>query len=93
MPKKTVRFNGAGASKLPNDKPVVYRVKTAAGRTNYVGVAKRGRVQERIQEHLHADEIPGAKIQIEQKANIQEARRTEARVIARTKPKYNKQGK
>lgn len=92
MAKKTVNFNRSGASKLPKDKPVVYRIKTAGGKTNYVGTAKRGRVQERIREHLNAGNITGAKVQIEQKSSIKEARKTESRVIARTKPKYNKQG-
>ena len=46
MAKKTVNFNKSWAAKLPNDKPVVYRIKTAGGKTNYVGVAKRGRIQE-----------------------------------------------
>ena len=92
MAKKTVNFNSSGASKLPKDKPVVYRIKTAGGKTNYVGTAKRGRVQERIREHLNAGNITGAKVQIEQKSSIKEARKTESRVIARTKPKYNKQG-
>ena len=91
MAKKTVKFNKSGASQLPQDKPVVYRIKTSVGRTNYVGVAKRGRAQERIQEHLRASKIPGAKVQIEQKPSIEEARKTEARVIARTNPKYNRQ--
>ncbi len=92
MAKKTVNYNQSGASKLPQDKSVVYRIKTEAGRTNYVGVAKRGRVQERIQEHLSAGDIPGAKVEIEQKPSIQEARRTETLAIARSKPKYNKKG-
>lgn len=92
MAKKTVSFNKSGVSKLPQDKPVVYRIKTDAGKTNYVGIAKRGRTQERIQGHLSAGNIPGAKVEIEQKQSIQEARKTEARVIARAKPKYNKQG-
>lgn len=92
MPKKTVTFSRTGASKLPKDKPVVYRIQTATGKTNYVGVAQRGRVQERIQEHLSTGKIPGAKVQIEQKSSIREARKTEARVIARANPKYNRQG-
>src|SRR5208283_1334207 len=54
MSRKTVGFNQAGASNLPNNKPVVYKILTDAGKTNYVGIAKRGRVQERIQEHLSA---------------------------------------
>ena len=92
MAKKTVNYNQSGAAKLPQDKPIVYWIKTNAGQTNYVGVAKRGRAQERIQEHLATGEIPGAKVEVEQKPSIQEARETEARVIARSKPKYNKQG-
>ena len=92
MPKKTAKYNQSGVSRLPQDKPVVYRIKTKAGRTNYVGVSKRGRVQQRIQEHLGASDIPGDRVEIEQKASIQEARKTEGRIIARSKPKYNRQG-
>ena len=92
MAKKSVDFNRIGVSQLPQDKPVVYRIKDGAGKTNYVGVAKRGRIKERIQEHLNAGSIPGAKVQIEQKTSIEEARKTEARVIARTKPAHNQQG-
>lgn len=68
---KTVKFNQSGAAKLPNDKPVVYKIQTESGNTNYVGIAKRGRVQERIQEHLDAGKIPGAKVQIQQMSSIQ----------------------
>ena len=44
MGKKTVSFNKTGLQKLPNDKPVLYRIKSGGGDLNYVGVAKRGRV-------------------------------------------------
>lgn len=44
MARKTVSYNQGGAAKLPNDKPAVYRIQTEGGKTNYVGVAKRGRV-------------------------------------------------
>ena len=91
MAKKTVGFNKSGVSRLPQNKPVVYRIKTAAGQTNCIGIAKRGRAQERIQDHLSGGNIPGVKVEIEQKQSIQEARKTETCVIARTKPKYNKQ--
>jgi len=93
MARKTVRFTQSGVEKLPNDKPVVYRIQTEGGKTNYVGVAGRGRVQERLQEHLGAGKIPGAKLQIQQISSIQEAEKAEARIIARTKPKYNERGK
>lgn len=95
MTRKTVPFNKSGIGKLPNDKPVVYRVQTDSGKTNYVGVAKRGRVQERLADHLRGskDYVPGSKIQIEQMGSIKQSKQTEARVIARSKPKYNERGK
>ena len=90
MVKKT-KYNNTAIDNLSNDKPAVYRIKTEGGNTNYVGVAKRGRVQERIKEHV--GEIPGATVSIEQFDSIAGARTNEANVIKRNKPKYNKQGK
>lgn len=90
MPKKTVKYNRQEIDKLPNDRPVIYRIKTGTGHDNYVGTAKKGRVRERIAEHL--DEIPGAKVEIEQFSSKKEAQKKEANVIKRTKPKYNEQG-
>jgi hypothetical protein len=95
MGKKTVPFKPEGIEKLPENKPVLYRIKNAAGDDKYVGVAKRGRVQERLIEHLPGgkDHIPGSKVQIEQMPSIQDALKKEERVIARSRPPYNKQGK
>ncbi|ODS31731.1 MAG: hypothetical protein SCARUB_03127 [Candidatus Scalindua rubra] len=95
MGKKTVKFNKSGLDILPDDKPAVYKIKTDSGNTNYVGVAKRGRVQERLQEHLPRgkDYIPGLKVEIEQMDSISEACQKESNIISKTKPKYNKQGK
>jgi hypothetical protein len=95
MPKKTVKLNQEGIAKLPDDKPVVYRILTEGGRNNYTGIAKRGRVQERLEEHLPEgkDPIPGAKVQIEQMPSIEAAREKEARIIARSEPRHNEQGK
>jgi hypothetical protein len=95
MAKKTVPFNQKGIEKLPDNKPVVYKVLTDGDRNNYTGVAQRGRVQERLKEHLPGgkDHVPGAKVQIEQLRTIQEAQEKEARIIARTKPPHNESGK
>ena len=93
MARKTVKFDKTGASKLPGDKPVVYKILTPSGKTNYVGSAKRGRAPDRIQEHLDAGNIPGAKVKIEQMPSIQAAQKKEQAIIARSKPKYNKKGK
>jgi hypothetical protein len=91
MGTKTVKYNKQGIDNLPNDKPVLYRIKTESGNMNYVGIAQKGRVKERISEHL--GQIPGAKVQIEQFSSISEAQRKEVNVIKRTQAKYNKQGK
>lgn len=95
MARKTVDFNKSGIGKLPNDKPVLYKIQSDGGKTNYAGIAKRGRVQERVAEHLPGakDYVPGAKVQVEQLKTIDQAKGIESRVIARTKPKYNDQGK
>jgi len=94
MTRKTVDFNKGGIAKLPDDKPAVYKILTEGGKTNYAGVAKRGRVQERIAEHLSGekDAVPGVKVRIEQLSSIDEAEAKETRVIARSQPKYNKEG-
>ncbi len=91
MGTKTVNFNKTGADKLPDNKPVVYKIQTDSGKTNYVGTAMRGRVQDRIQEHLDKGKIPGAKVHIEQVSSIRDAQKKEQNIISRTQPKYNKQ--
>jgi hypothetical protein len=91
MTKRTVTFNKTGIGQLPVDKPVVYQIKTAGDKINYIGFAQRGRAQERLTEHL--PNIPGAKVQIEQMASIKDARQKEAKSIAKHQPPYNTHGK
>ncbi len=91
MGTKKVDYNKKGIDNLPNDKPVLYRIETEAGTLNYVGIAQKGEVQNRIEDHL--DKIPGAVVRIEQFHSIDDARAKEENVIERSKPKYNKQGK
>ncbi len=93
MAKKTVDFNKKGIGKLPNNKPVVYKILTEGGQNNYTGIAQKGRVKERISEHLSGgkDYVPGSKVQIEQIKSIEEARKKETGIISRSDPKYNKQ--
>lgn len=91
MGTKTVKYNKQGIDQLPNDKPVLYRIETESGNPNYIGIAQRGRVKERISEHL--GEIPGATVRIEQFNSIGEAQKKEVNVIKRTRAKYNKQVK
>lgn len=91
MGTKKVKYKEQEIEKLPNDKPVLYRIETDKGNLNYAGTAQRGRVKERVKEHL--GEIPGAKVKIEQFSSINDAQKKEGRVIKRSKPKYNKKGK
>lgn len=90
MAKKTP-FNKSGIQNIPNDKPVLYRIQTGSGNDNYVGIAQRGRAQERLEEHLGS--IPGANVVIEQFSSVADARTKEKNVIKRNQPKYNKQDK
>ncbi|MBW2721295.1 MAG: hypothetical protein JRC67_03585 [Deltaproteobacteria bacterium] len=91
MANKRTKFNKSGIENLRNNKPVVYKILTEGGKNNYTGVAQKGRVQTRVKEHLGT--IPGATVRIEQMKSISGAREKEARIISRSKPKYNKQGK
>ena len=95
MGKKTVDFNKKGIEKLPDNRPVVYKILTDGGKNNYTGVAQRGRVKDRLQEHLSGgkDSVPGAKVQVEQVGSIEEAQKKETLIISRSKPRYNEQGK
>ena len=94
--KKTGRFDKNGIEGLAKDKPVVYRIEDARGNNLYTGVAKRGRVEERLKEHLPGGKDPirgGAKVKIQQKPRIEDALRSEARIIRRQSPPQNKRGK
>ncbi|MDD2901403.1 MAG: hypothetical protein PHU44_03120 [Syntrophales bacterium] len=55
---------------------------------NYVGVAQKGYVRERISGHL--DKVPGVKVQIEQFANMEDAMKKEVNVIRRAKARYGR---
>jgi hypothetical protein len=88
---KTVKYDKQGIDQLPNDQPVLYRIKTESGKMIYVGVAQKGWVRERISGHL--GKIPGAKVHIEQFSKIKDAQKKEINVIRRAQAKYSRQGK
>lgn len=92
---KTVKLNKSGIENLSNNKPAVYKILTETGQNNYTGVAKKGRLQERLKDHLPngTDPVPGAKIQIEQMSSIQDAQKKELNIISKSQPKYNVKGK
>ena len=93
---KTVKFTKAGIDRLAKDKPVVYKILNRQGKNIYTGVAKRGRIEDRLAEHLPGakDPIPGgSKVRVSQKSSIADAQKSESRIIARSKPHHNKRGK
>lgn len=92
MARKTVRFNKSSLEKLPENKPVVYKIITKGGANNYTGLAKRGQVQETLSGHLPGgpDAIPGATIIVEQVDNLPTGKKKVANIIKRSEPKYNK---
>ena len=88
-------FNKTGISKLPANKPVLYQLDTAGGKPNYIGVAKKGRVPQRLTEHLPSgpEPIPAKMVKIRQFSSIGDAKAAEKRAIKTKQPKYNIQGK
>ncbi len=94
--RKSGKFNRDGIDSLANDKSVVYKILNARGENINTGLASRYRVGDRMKYHLRGgkDSIPGAKrVVIDQKPSIAEARLSEARIIKRSQPRHNKQGK
>lgn len=94
--KKSGKFDKSGIESLAKGKPVVYNIENKKGDTVYTGSAKRGRVEERLKEHLPSGKDPirgGAKVKIQQKPSIKAAQKSEALSIKRNKPSQNKKGK
>lgn len=94
--KKSGSFDKQGIEGLAKDKPVVYTIENAKGKNLYTGIAKRGRVEDRLKEHLPGavDAVRGgAKVKIQQKSSIAAAEKSEARIIKSQQPPQNKKGK
>lgn len=94
--KKSGGFNTDGIEGLAKDKPVVYQIENSKGQNIYTGVAKRGRVEERLKEHLPGakDAVRGGvKVKIQQKSSIDAALKSEARIIKSQQPSQNKKRK
>ena len=87
MATKTVKYSKTNIADLPNDLSVLYRIVTASGGLNYIGVAARRKVTETILAHV--GKIPGVKVKIEQFATVAEARKKQKNVLKRSGSKYN----
>jgi len=94
--KKSSKFDNSGIEGLAKNKPVVYKIENSKGENIYTGVAKRGRVEERLKEHLPGAQDPirgGVKVKIQQKSSIADALKSESRIIKQQQPAQNKKGK
>jgi predicted GIY-YIG superfamily endonuclease len=94
--RKSGSFTQEGIESLSKDKPVVYKIENNKGKNIYTGVAKRGRVEERLKEHLSGGPDPvrgGVKVKIIQKNSIDDALKSEARIIKQQQPPQNKKDK
>jgi hypothetical protein len=79
--------------KVPEDKPIVYKILNKQGDNVYTGVSKRGQGQDRLRDHLSggSDPIAGAtSFQTKQIPSIERARGEERKIIKIEEPKYNK---
>ena len=92
----TRKLNKRNIEKTPDKKPALYKIKNRKGDNVYTGVAQRGRVQERLQEHMPGgpDPIPGAdSFSVKQKPSIGGAKGEEKRIIKDEQPKHNEQSR
>lgn len=90
------KFNKTSIKNLPEEKPILYLLQNNPGDELYLGVAKKGRVQERLKEHLtlKKEKIPGAaKVKFAQFSSIEKAKKVEKRLIKKLEPKFNEQNK
>ena len=74
---------------VPGDKPGVYRIKNADGDVLYIGMAKGGRLDDRIAEHKGEFE-GGTRFQYKTTPNKDAAESLERREIREYKPPKNK---
>ena len=87
---KTITKTNIG--KVPGDKPGVYRIKNAQGKILYVGMAKGGRLDERIAEHK-GEFKGGTRFQYKIASSKEEAEKIERKEIKNWKPVFNKKDK
>lgn len=90
------KFTKTNIENVPKDKAIVYKLRNAAGKNLYTGIAGRGRVQDRLLEHkeLKREKIPGAtRFQFTQRKTKEIAEKIEQRIIRKEEPRFNIKGK
>lgn len=89
---KTKPMTKADIANVPGNKPGIYRIKNAQDKTLYVGMAKGGRLDERIAEHKGIFK-GGTHFQYKLASSKEVAERMERKEIKNWKPVFNKKHK
>lgn len=89
---KTQTITKGNIEKVPGNKPGIYRIKNAQDKTLYVGMAKGGRLDERIAEHK-GEFKGGTRFQYKLASSKEVAERMERKEIKNWKPVFNKKHK
>lgn len=89
---KTQTLTKGNIEKVPGDKPGVYRIKNSQNKILYIGMAKGGRLDERIAEH-DGEFRGGTRFQYKTAASKEGAERMERKEIKNWKPVFNKKDK
>ena len=98
MPKfnRTQKFTKENIANVPQDKAIIYKIKSRGGENLYTGIAGRGRSQERLLEHkeIKKEKIPeGTKFQYAQVKTKVCAHEVEKSIIKKEQPDFNQQHK
>lgn len=91
MTKLNLRFSKKAIRQLPDTKPGVYIIKNNSGTNMYTGIAKRGQVQETLENHFYGGDkyVPGAWLQFEQFNNLTDCNARLKTILERDNPRYN----
>ena len=90
------KFTKENIVKVPENKAIIYKIKSSGGENLYTGIAGRGRSQERLIEHkdINKEKIPaGTRFQYAQVKTKVRAHAIEKSIIKEEQPKFNEQHK
>lgn len=93
---RSQKFTKANINKVPENKSIIYKIKSNTGKNLYTGIAGRGRGQDRLLEHkeLKSEKISGGtRFQFTQVKNKGRAEQVEKQIIRKEQPKFNEQNK
>ena len=93
---RTQKFTKANIANVPQNKTIIYKIKSKGGENLYTGIAGRGRSQDRLLEHkdIKKEQIPeGTRFQYAQVKTKDRAHQIEKAIIKKEQPEHNEQHK